>query len=89
MFLSANEPGNIKKVQASVTAARKVFRVMRVSAMVQCGVRSKDSVRFPQQLLAAYHVFTSSNNPLNHILQHAHDGVLVQLRRTKHTHLRQ
>ncbi|KAF5833224.1 peroxisomal biogenesis factor 11 [Dunaliella salina] len=29
MFLSANEPGNIKKVQASVTAARKVFRVMR------------------------------------------------------------
>jgi len=30
MFVSANEPGNIKKVQASVTAARKVFRVMRV-----------------------------------------------------------
>mmetsp|Transcript_7954 Transcript_7954/g.21223 ORF Transcript_7954/g.21223 Transcript_7954/m.21223 type:complete len:235 (+) Transcript_7954:101-805(+) len=29
MFLSANEPGNIKKVQASVTAARKVFRIMR------------------------------------------------------------
>ena len=29
MFLSAGEPGNIKKIQASVTAARKVFRVMR------------------------------------------------------------
>mmetsp|Transcript_16710 Transcript_16710/g.28681 ORF Transcript_16710/g.28681 Transcript_16710/m.28681 type:complete len:237 (+) Transcript_16710:118-828(+) len=29
MFLSANEPGNIKKIQASVTAARKVFRIMR------------------------------------------------------------
>lgn len=29
MFVSAGEPGNIKKIQASVTAARKVFRVMR------------------------------------------------------------
>mmetsp|Transcript_14982 Transcript_14982/g.32478 ORF Transcript_14982/g.32478 Transcript_14982/m.32478 type:complete len:241 (+) Transcript_14982:194-916(+) len=29
MFLSAGEPGNIKKIQTSVTAARKVFRVMR------------------------------------------------------------
>ncbi|GFR43503.1 hypothetical protein Agub_g4592, partial [Astrephomene gubernaculifera] len=29
MFLSAGEPGNLKKVQASVTAARKVFRIMR------------------------------------------------------------
>lgn len=29
MFLSAGEPGNIKKIQASVTAARKVFRIMR------------------------------------------------------------
>lgn len=29
MFISAGEPGNIKKVQASVTAARKIFRVMR------------------------------------------------------------
>lgn len=29
MFLSAGEPGNIKKIQASVTAARKVFRVVR------------------------------------------------------------
>lgn len=29
MFLSANEPGNIKKIQASVTAARKIFRIMR------------------------------------------------------------
>lgn len=29
MFLSAGEPGNIKKIQTSVTAARKVFRIMR------------------------------------------------------------
>lgn len=29
MFLCAGEPGNIKKIQASVTAARKVFRVMK------------------------------------------------------------
>ncbi|KXZ52234.1 hypothetical protein GPECTOR_10g865 [Gonium pectorale] len=29
MFISAGEPGNVKKVQASVTAARKIFRVMR------------------------------------------------------------
>lgn len=29
MFLSAGEPGQIKKIQASVTAARKVFRVLR------------------------------------------------------------
>jgi len=29
MFLSAGEPGNLKKIQASVTAARKVFRIMR------------------------------------------------------------
>lgn len=31
LFASAGEPGNLKKVQASVTAARKVFRIMRVS----------------------------------------------------------
>lgn len=31
MFISANEPGNVKKIQASVTAARKIFRVFRVS----------------------------------------------------------
>ena len=31
MFLNNGEPGQLKKVQASVTAARKVFRVMRVS----------------------------------------------------------
>ena len=30
MFISAGEPGNVKKIQASVAAARKVFRVMRV-----------------------------------------------------------
>jgi hypothetical protein len=34
LFISAGEPGNIKKVQASVTAARKVFRVMRVSTAI-------------------------------------------------------
>ncbi len=32
LFASAGEPGNLKKVQASVTAARKVFRIMRVSS---------------------------------------------------------
>lgn len=29
LFASAGEPGNIKKIQTSVTAARKIFRVMR------------------------------------------------------------
>ncbi|KAK9785517.1 hypothetical protein WJX73_010637 [Symbiochloris irregularis] len=29
MFISAGEPGNAKKIQASVAAARKVFRVFR------------------------------------------------------------
>ncbi|GMH42037.1 hypothetical protein BSKO_09956 [Bryopsis sp. KO-2023] len=29
MFLSAGEAGNVKKIQASVAAARKVFRVMK------------------------------------------------------------
>jgi len=29
MFISAGEPGNAKKVQASVAAARKVFRILR------------------------------------------------------------
>ena len=32
MFISAGEAGNAKKIQASVAAARKVFRVFRVSA---------------------------------------------------------
>lgn len=31
MFVSAGEPGNAKKVQVSVAAARKVFRVFGVS----------------------------------------------------------
>lgn len=31
MFISAGEPGNAKKIQASVAAARKVFRVFGVS----------------------------------------------------------
>jgi hypothetical protein len=30
MFISAGEPGNAKKIQASVAAARKVFRVFGV-----------------------------------------------------------
>lgn len=30
MFVSAGEPGNAKKVQVSVAAARKVFRVFGV-----------------------------------------------------------
>jgi hypothetical protein len=31
MFVAAGEPGNVKKVQASVATARKVFRIMRVN----------------------------------------------------------
>lgn len=47
MFLSAGEPGNIKKIQASVTAARKVFRVMRPLELIiplinQPGFAGKD-----------------------------------------------
>ncbi|PNH09763.1 Peroxisomal membrane protein 11D [Tetrabaena socialis] len=34
LFISAGEPGNIKKIQASVTAARKVFRIMRPLELV-------------------------------------------------------
>ena len=33
MFISAGEPGNAKKIQASVAAARKVFRVFGVSLL--------------------------------------------------------
>jgi hypothetical protein len=36
LFLSAGQPGQLKKVQASVTAARKVFRIMRVSSGSSC-----------------------------------------------------
>jgi hypothetical protein len=32
MFVAAGQPGDVKKVQASVAAARKVFRIMRVGA---------------------------------------------------------
>jgi hypothetical protein len=32
MFVSAGEPGNAKKVQVSVAAARKVFRIFGVRA---------------------------------------------------------
>lgn len=31
MFVSAGEPGNAKRVQVSVAAARKVFRIFGVS----------------------------------------------------------
>ena len=41
LFLSAGEPGNIKKIQASVTAARKVFRIMRVREGEGRGGRGK------------------------------------------------
>ncbi|KAG2500202.1 hypothetical protein HYH03_001782 [Edaphochlamys debaryana] len=34
MFISAGEPGNVKKIQASITAARKVFRIMRPLELV-------------------------------------------------------
>jgi hypothetical protein len=30
MFISAGQPGDVKKIQASVTAARKVFRILKV-----------------------------------------------------------
>lgn len=32
MFVAAGQPGNVKKIQASVATARKVFRIMRVGA---------------------------------------------------------
>lgn len=31
MFLSAGQPGDIKRIQVSVATARKVFRVMKAS----------------------------------------------------------
>jgi hypothetical protein len=34
MFVSAGEAGDAKKVQTSVAAARKVFRIFRVSCSV-------------------------------------------------------
>ena len=34
MFLSAGQPGNSRKVMASVAAARKVFRILRVRSRV-------------------------------------------------------
>jgi hypothetical protein len=30
MFVAAGQPGDVKKLQASVATARKVFRIMRV-----------------------------------------------------------
>ena len=43
MFVAAGQPGDVKKIQASVATARKVFRIMRVSApcsaALQCGLR--------------------------------------------------
>lgn len=48
LFLSAGEPGNLKKVQASVTAARKVFRIMRplesmTPLLIQPGFQGKQA----------------------------------------------
>lgn len=34
LYLSAGKPGNLKKIQTSVTAARKIFRIMRVSVLL-------------------------------------------------------
>ncbi|KAF8059207.1 lvsF [Scenedesmus sp. PABB004] len=49
LYLSAGEPGNLKKVQASVTAARKVFRIMRplesiTPLLLQPGLTGKQPV---------------------------------------------
>ena len=41
MFVAAGQPGDVKKVQASVAAARKVFRIMRV------GVRAHAAPSLP------------------------------------------
>lgn len=35
LMISAGEPGNAKKVQTSVAAGRKVFRILRVCMMMQ------------------------------------------------------
>jgi len=35
MFVSAGEAGDAKKVQTSVAAARKVFRIFRVSCPIE------------------------------------------------------
>lgn len=47
MFISAGQPGNVKKIQASVTAARKVFRIMRpleslTPVLLSPGISGKD-----------------------------------------------
>lgn len=50
MFLSAGEPGTLKKIQASVTAARKVFRIMRpLEAMTPLLIQPKLSGSQPWQ----------------------------------------
>lgn len=55
LYLSAGQPGNLKKVQASVTAARKIFRIMRplesmTGILVQPGFTGKQP--FHQEALA-------------------------------------
>eukprot|EP00882_Tetradesmus_deserticola_P000620 GHRQ01000677.1.p1 GENE.GHRQ01000677.1~~GHRQ01000677.1.p1 ORF type:complete len:252 (+),score=112.71 GHRQ01000677.1:194-949(+) len=55
LYLSAGQPGNLKKVQASVTAARKVFRIMRpletmTGLLTQPGFQGKQSLH--QEALA-------------------------------------
>lgn len=37
MFVAAGQPGNVKKIQASVATARKVFRIMRVRRLALRG----------------------------------------------------
>lgn len=50
LYLSAGQPGNLKKVQASVTAARKIFRIMRpletlTPLLTQPGLTGKQPLR--------------------------------------------
>ena len=52
MFVSAGEPGNAKKVQVSVAAARKVFRVFGVrTAIFKASCLPKEAVRALSQLV--------------------------------------
>jgi len=44
MFIAAGQPGNSRKVMASVAAARKVFRILRVSLCTAIVVRDPASL---------------------------------------------
>jgi hypothetical protein len=60
MFVAAGEPGNVKKVQASVATARKVFRIMRVSSAAWAVARNICLTATCVELLNAWswHAFT-------------------------------